>query len=85
MMASEATDADMALSFTTPPVLVGDAHGFASRALLELFTRERALLRRLRVVKSYLLLAQGDFYVNLMDVAEPELRKDVADASLEKV
>ena len=25
-MASEATDADMALSFTTPPVLVGDAH-----------------------------------------------------------
>ena len=26
MMASEATDADMALSFTTPPVLVGDAH-----------------------------------------------------------
>ena len=50
--------------------LVDDAHTFASRALLELFNRDRALLRRLRVVKAYLLLAQGDFYVNLMDLAE---------------
>lgn len=51
------------------------AYEYASRTLLDLLMTERKLLYRLRSIKHYFLLDQGDFFVGFMDLAENELRK----------
>ena len=42
-------------------------------ALLDLLLREHALMARLRSIKHYFLLDQGDFFVHFLDSAEDEL------------
>lgn len=51
------------------------AYDYASRTLLDLLMTERKLLYRLRSIKHYFLLDQGDFFVGFMDLAENELKK----------
>jgi len=56
-------------------------HQRASRLLVRLLLDEFALIDSLRIVKRYLLLEQGDFFVNFMDFAEDELLKEISSVS----
>lgn len=53
------------------------AYEYASRTLLDLLMNEKKLLNRLRSLKHYFLLDQGDFFVGFMDLAEEELKKNI--------
>lgn len=55
------------------------AYHFASRKLLDMLMDGADLMGRLRSVKHYFLLDQGDFIVQFMDMAEEELQKDIDD------
>lgn len=65
--------------------IVDEAYGFASSELLRLLLGEEQLLGRLRSMKRYFLLDQGDWYVHLMDIAGHELAKGVADINPNKL
>lgn len=58
---------------------IENAYKFASQTLLDLVVKEKDLLGRLRSVKHYFLLDQGDFIVTLLTLCEKELIKDVND------
>ena len=53
------------------------AYDYASRSLLDMLMSEKKLLYRLRSIKHYFLLDQGDFFVGFMDLAEDELKKNM--------
>ncbi|CAK4725728.1 unnamed protein product [Aphanomyces euteiches] len=53
--------------------LINKAHGFASRILVDLLRTEQDLMNRLRSIKHYFLMDQGDFFVDFMDLADKEL------------
>lgn len=53
------------------------AYDYASHKLLDLLLTEEKLLYRLRSIKHYFLLDQGDFFVGFMDLAEDELKKNM--------
>ncbi|PNF14012.1 Gamma-tubulin complex component 2 [Cryptotermes secundus] len=55
------------------------AYHFASITLLQLLMQENDLMGRLRSVKHYFLLDQGDFIVQFMDSCEAELSKNIDD------
>ncbi|XP_035664951.1 gamma-tubulin complex component 2-like [Branchiostoma floridae] len=55
------------------------AYNYASRVLLDLLMEEKELMARLRSIKHYFLLDQGDLVVQFMDMAEDELKKDMED------
>ncbi|XP_065054316.1 gamma-tubulin complex component 2-like isoform X2 [Rhopilema esculentum] len=55
------------------------AYDYASRKLLDLLMTEKKLMARLRSIKHYFLLDQGDFFVCFMDLAEDEMRKNADD------
>ncbi|XP_018336681.1 gamma-tubulin complex component 2 isoform X2 [Agrilus planipennis] len=56
------------------------AYKFASQTLLDVLFKEHDLMGRLKSVKHYFLLDQGDFIVTFLTLCEKELNKDVADA-----
>ncbi|XP_031339434.1 gamma-tubulin complex component 2-like isoform X1 [Photinus pyralis] len=58
---------------------IDKAYKFASINLLDLVLKEKDLLGRLKSVKHYFLLDQGDFIVTFLTLCEKELNKDVAD------
>jgi gamma-tubulin complex component 2 len=53
------------------------AYTFASKKLLDLLIQDKKLIERLKSIKHYFLLDQGDFFVHFMDTAGAELRKPV--------
>ncbi|KAL4714483.1 hypothetical protein ACJJTC_017778, partial [Scirpophaga incertulas] len=55
------------------------AYAFASKSLLELLLKEYDLMGRLKSVKNYFLMSQGDFIVQYMDATEQELSKKIDD------
>lgn len=55
------------------------AYSFASKSLLELLLKEYDLMGRLKSVKHYFLMDQGDFIVQFMDSTEQELTKNIDD------
>uniref|UniRef100_A0A7C9EU04 Gamma-tubulin complex component n=1 Tax=Opuntia streptacantha TaxID=393608 RepID=A0A7C9EU04_OPUST len=61
------------------------AYDFASGELLNLIREKYDLMGKLRSIKHYLLLDQGDFLVHFMDIAREELTKKVEDISVEKL
>ncbi|KAJ7516840.1 hypothetical protein O6H91_21G000900 [Diphasiastrum complanatum] len=61
------------------------AYNFASAELLNLIINKFDLLARLRSVKHYFLLDQGDFLVHFMDIAKEELVKRPSAVSKEKL
>ncbi|KAG7555590.1 Gamma tubulin complex component C-terminal [Arabidopsis suecica] len=61
------------------------AHEFASIELVNLIKDKYDLIGRLRSIKHYLLLDQGDFLVHFMDIAREELNKKVHEISVEKL
>ncbi|XP_058108196.1 gamma-tubulin complex component 2-like isoform X7 [Magnolia sinica] len=61
------------------------AYDFASGELLNLIKEKYDLMGKLRSLKRYLLLDQGDFLVHFMDIARDELLKRPDDISVEKL
>ncbi|CAH2072523.1 unnamed protein product [Thlaspi arvense] len=61
------------------------AHEFASKELVSLIKDKYDLIGRLRSIKHYLLLDQGDFLVHFMDISREELNKKVHEISVEKL
>ncbi|XP_071785890.1 gamma-tubulin complex component 2-like [Asterias amurensis] len=53
------------------------AYQYASKVLLDHIMEDRDLMPRLRSIKRYFLLEQGDFFVHLMDITTEELKKQV--------
>lgn len=64
---------------------VKTAYEFASGELLNLITEKYDLIGKLRSIKHYLLLDQGDFLVHFMDIAREELLKKHDEISVEKL
>ncbi|XP_029174888.1 gamma-tubulin complex component 2-like isoform X2 [Nylanderia fulva] len=61
------------------------AYSEAARKLLEVLMKENDLMGRLRSVKNYFLLAQGDFVVQFMNLCETELNKSMYDIVLHRL
>ncbi|CAH9072984.1 unnamed protein product [Cuscuta epithymum] len=61
------------------------AYDFASGELLNLVKEKYDLMAKLRSIKHYLLLDQGDFLVHFMDIAKEELMKKLDEISVEKL
>ena len=57
--------------------LVDRAYMIAGSTLQHLLMHAYQLIERLRSIKHYFLLDQGDLYVNFMDIAEEELGKEI--------
>ena len=64
---------------------IEDAYQFSSRALLSLLEEQYCLRAHLRSLSRFFLLEHGDFFIQFMDIAEDELRKDVREVSLSRV
>ncbi|XP_062082165.1 gamma-tubulin complex component 2 [Humulus lupulus] len=64
---------------------IKSAYDFASGELLNLIKEKYDLMGKLRSIKHYLLLDQGDFLVHFMDIAKDELIKKVDEISVEKL
>ncbi|XP_033104280.1 gamma-tubulin complex component 2-like [Anneissia japonica] len=47
----------------------------ASQELIDLLMEERELMAKLRSIKRYFLMEQGDFFVHFMDITEEEMKK----------
>ncbi|KDO46664.1 hypothetical protein CISIN_1g0053061mg, partial [Citrus sinensis] len=61
------------------------AYEFASGELLNLIKERYDLMGKLRSIKRYLLLDQGDFLVHFMDIAREELMKQLDEITVEKL
>ncbi|KAF2286406.1 hypothetical protein GH714_016755 [Hevea brasiliensis] len=61
------------------------AYDFASSELLNLIKEKYDLMGKLRSLKHYLLLDQGDFLVHFTDIARDELTKKLDEISVEKL
>jgi len=61
------------------------AYSFSSKLLLDMLLEEEQLMARLKSIKHYFLLDQGDFINHFMDIAEDELAKNVHDISPNKL
>ncbi|GAX21139.1 hypothetical protein FisN_1Lh184 [Fistulifera solaris] len=57
----------------------------ASQALVDLLLSDFDLIGSLRLVKRFFLLDQGDFFINFLDAAEDELRKDLDTISMGRI
>ncbi|KAL6504022.1 Gamma-tubulin complex component 2 [Orobanche gracilis] len=64
---------------------INGAYDFASGELLNLIKEKYDLMGKLRSIKHYLLLDQGDFLVHFMDIALEELMKKPDEISVEKL
>ncbi|EDV26389.1 uncharacterized protein TRIADDRAFT_23299 [Trichoplax adhaerens] len=53
------------------------AYNYASEELLKVLLKEKDLKGRLRSIRNYFLMNQGDFFVHFMDLAEDEMRKNI--------
>ena len=64
---------------------VNAAYRFSSTALLRLLEDEYGMRSHLKSLQRFFLLSNGDFFVQFMDTADEELRRDVADVALPRV
>ncbi|KAF3795416.1 Gamma-tubulin complex component 2 [Nymphaea thermarum] len=64
---------------------INTAYDFASSELLNLLKKKYDLVGKLRSLKHYFLLDQGDFLVHFMDMARDELLKKPDEISVEKL
>ena len=64
---------------------IEEAYQFSSRALLSLLEEQYCLSAHLRSLSRFFLLENGDFFIQFMDIAEDELRKDVREVSISRV
>ncbi|KAJ4456756.1 putative Gamma-tubulin complex component 2 [Paratrimastix pyriformis] len=55
---------------------IESAYRFATRSLLETIMERDGLISHLKTIRSFFFLAEGDFFVHFMDLAESELAKE---------
>ena len=65
--------------------MITEAYRWASESLLKLLLDENQLLARLRSIKHYFLMDQGDFFVHFMDVAGSKLLQRAEDIALPRL
>lgn len=65
--------------------VIDESYSFSSRTLLRLLQDGYGLSYHLRSLRRFFLLENGDFFIQFMDTAEEELRKEVKDISLSRV
>ena len=70
---------------TKIPKAIDDAYQFSSRALLRMLEEKFELSVHLRSLRRFFLLEHGDFFIQFMDIAEEELRKDVKDVNQQRI
>ncbi|KAG8035211.1 hypothetical protein G9C98_001701 [Cotesia typhae] len=71
---------DQKLIFT-----IDQAYNEAARTLLEVLIHENDLMGRLKSVKNYFLLSQGDFVVQFLNLCENELSKNMYDIVIHRL
>ncbi|XP_050523882.1 gamma-tubulin complex component 2-like [Daktulosphaira vitifoliae] len=59
--------------------IINNSYMFASSTLLNMLLNDYDLMNRLKSIKRYFLLEQGDFVVHLLDVCDDELKKPTDD------
>lgn len=64
---------------------IEEAYLYSSRALLKLLEMGHDLSSHLRSISRFFLLEHGDFFIQFMDSAEDELRKEVGDVSIARI
>lgn len=73
------------LGDNTFPRLIDSSFMFSSRALLRMLEDNHKLSTHLRSLRRFFLLEHGDFFIQFMDTAEEELRRDAKDISLSRI
>jgi gamma-tubulin complex component 2 len=61
------------------------AYKFASKKLLNVLLKDYRMLEQLSTIKNYFLMEQGNFYVQFLDIAEEELKKNSTDIDLKNL
>jgi len=64
---------------------LGKAYEWANQNLINLVLVEEQLMARLKSIKHYFFMDQGDFFVHFLDSADEELAKGVKSVSKEKI
>eukprot|EP01038_Epipyxis_sp_PR26KG_P006038 gene6038-8313_t len=64
---------------------IEEAYQFSSRALLTLLENGHGLSSHLKSLSRFFLLEHGDFFIQFMDTAEEDLRKEVKDVTLSRI
>jgi gamma-tubulin complex component 2 len=72
-------------SSTKIPMAVEDAYSYSSTALLKLLEGKYGLSVHLQSLRRFFLLENGDFFIQFMDIAQEELRKDVKDVNNQRI
>jgi gamma-tubulin complex component 2 len=70
---------------TKIPKAIDDAYRYSSQALLRLLEDKYALSEHLQSLRRFFLLENGDFFIQFMDIAEDELRKDVKEVNTQRI
>lgn len=65
--------------------VVEEAYVYSSRALLRLLEEGHGLLTHLKSLSRFFLLEHGDFFIQFMDTAEEELRREAKDIALPRI
>ena len=64
---------------------IDEAYEFSSATLLRLCEKKYNLYSHLKSLRRFFLLEHGDFFVQFMDTAEEELRREVRDVALPRI
>ena len=65
--------------------VVTEVYQFSSRALLRLLETQYRLSSHLRSLRRFFLLEHGDFFIQFMDTAADELRKEAREISVQRL
>lgn len=65
--------------------VVEEAYVYSSRALLRLLEEGHGLFTHLKSLSRFFLLEHGDFFIQFMDTAEEELRREAKDVALPRI
>ena len=64
---------------------VDEAFNWANKQLINIMLVKENFFSRISKIKSYFLLDKGDFFINLMELGEEEIKKVGSNISLEKM
>ena len=64
---------------------IEESYRWANKELLDITMNKESFYKRLHKIKSYFFLDKGDFFLNLMELAEDELKMTAQSVSLDKL
>jgi gamma-tubulin complex component 2 len=65
--------------------IINSAYSYSSHALLQILENNYNIYLHLRSLRRFFLLENGDFFVQFMDIAKVELRKNINEVALSRV